>query len=387
MAVSSLSLLLLCLFVFPLVGAWLSKQSLHEFLVFPPKPIPVDPGEVSWILFVASSLCIALVVFPFILRLLSFRPTSSVRTIPKRFPLWGWLAAGNLFVFWVLAWNRFDWVGEFQLHTFTPLWVSYVVVVNALTDMRTQRCLLRNQPRLFSYLFILSAMFWWVFEYLNRFTKNWNYLPEINVDGFTYFWVGSLSFSTVLPAVYCTHELLMSFPWLSEPFKSWRSLRFPIRDAWKWSFFILACVGLLGIGVWPKLFYPLIWISPLLLLLLLQNKQNRMGLFDRLEQGDWRPVVIPAMAGFLCGILWELWNFQSLAHWEYAIPFLRAYEIFEMPILGYAGYFPFGLTCVVSVQLLMITALPEMAREKSKQKSSVSLKMPWQTPSHHTRNI
>ena len=387
MAASSLCLLLLCLFVLPLIGAWLSKPSILQFLEFPPKPIPVEPGEVSWIVFTASTLCIASVVFPFILRLLSFRLTSRIRILPKDFPPWGWVATGSLLTFWTLAWNRFGWVGELQLHTFTPLWISYIVVVNALTDMRTQRCLLRNQPRLFLYLIIMSAMFWWVFEYLNHFAQNWYYLPQVDVDGLTYFLVGSLSFSTVLPAVYCTHELLLSFPWLSEPFRAWKSLRFQNRDAWKWLFFIVASLGLMGIGLWPKLFYPLLWISPLLLLVALQNEQKGQSLFEHLEQGDWRPIVIPAMAGILCGVLWELWNSQSLAHWEYAIPSLHTYEIFEMPILGYAGYFPFGLTCVVSVQLLMSTALPEIPHEQLKRKSLVSQKIPWQTPWHHTKNI
>ena len=106
-----------------------------------------------------------------------------------------------------------------------------------------------------------------------------------------------------------------------------------------------------------------------------------------LGRGDWRPIVIPSMAGLLCGLLWELWNSQSLAHWEYSIPYLHAYQIFEMPVLGYAGYVPFGLACVICAQLLATSGIWKSSREKLSRKKTVSLKMAWQTPWHHTKNI
>ena len=30
-----------------------------------------------------------------------------------------------------MAWTRFEWFAPFQEHTFTPLWLAYIVVVNA----------------------------------------------------------------------------------------------------------------------------------------------------------------------------------------------------------------------------------------------------------------
>ncbi len=41
-----------------------------------------------------------------------------------------------------------------------------------------------------------------------------------------------------------------------------------------------------------------------------------------------------------------MWNMFSLARWEYTIPFVHALQVFEMPVLGYAGYLPFGLECL-----------------------------------------
>jgi hypothetical protein len=47
-----------------------------------------------------------------------------------------------------------------------------------------------------------------------------------------------------------------------------------------------------------------------------------------------------------------MWNAGSLAHWTYSIPFVQRFMIFEMPVLGYAGYLPFGLECAVIGELI-----------------------------------
>ena len=59
-----------------------------------------------------------------------------------------------------------------------------------------------------------------------------------------------------------------------------------------------------------------------------------------------------ALAALFCGFFWELWNTWSLAKWEYAIPLVQRFELFEMPLLGYAGYLPFGLECAVAGDIL-----------------------------------
>jgi hypothetical protein len=47
-----------------------------------------------------------------------------------------------------------------------------------------------------------------------------------------------------------------------------------------------------------------------------------------------------------------MWNTYSLARWTYSVPLVHRFQIFEMPLLGYAGYLPFGLECVVAGELL-----------------------------------
>jgi len=51
------------------------------------------------------------------------------------------------------------------------------------------------------------------------------------------------------------------------------------------------------------------------------------------------------LSGFLCGVLWELWNYWSRAKWHYTVPILEHVKIFEMPLPGYLGFPAFALEC------------------------------------------
>ena len=95
--------------------------------------------------------------------------------------------------------------------TFTPLWLGFIVTVNALTFRRIGHCMMLHRPRYFLSLFPLSALFWWSFEYLNRFVQNWYYLGGQELTAWEYLWQATLSFSTVLPAVLGTAEWLSTY--------------------------------------------------------------------------------------------------------------------------------------------------------------------------------
>lgn len=66
----------------------------------------------------------------------------------------------------------------------------------------------------------------------------------------------------------------------------------------------------------------------------------------------------PALAALVCGFLWELWNYGSLAKWHYSIPFVQRFPLFEMPLLGYSGYLPFGIECALIMQLVATALYP-----------------------------
>ena len=58
-------------------------------------------------------------------------------------------------------------------------------------------------------------------------------------------------------------------------------------------------------------------------------------------------------AGFICGLLWEFWNYWATAKWTYELAFLGPLEdirYFEMPVAGLLGFPPFALECWVMFQ-------------------------------------
>lgn len=327
----------------------------------------------SWSVFTAFVAGILAVILPFIWRLVrgpGFRPNDGrqvltgflpeIREPPvfgergrgrdgprakRRFPWFGWCGVVLGAVSWLLAWNRFEWFAPLQAHTFLPLWIAYILVMNALCVWRTGRCLMTSHLGPYAMLFPVSAAFWWFFEYLNRYVWNWNYRGVEGMSAAEYVFFATFSFSTVLPAVTATAEWLASF----RPFSDGRLRGFwrvdIRRPAGVMSLAAVAAGGLSGIVFWPQFAFPFLWVSPLAVFLAVQLLRGEPTVFDCLRLGDWRLVVRFAMAALICGVFWELWNDHSLAKWVYALPYVHAFTLFEMPAVGYSGYLPFGLEC------------------------------------------
>ena len=103
-----------------------------------------------------------------------------------------------------------------------------------------------------------------------------------------------------------------------------------------------------GIVFFPQYTFPLLWISPLCLFVVVQAVlRERSVVADRLAAGDWGLVVRFAAASLICGFCWETWNWLSFAKWVYAVPYVHAFQIWEMPVAGFAGYLPFGVEIAV----------------------------------------
>jgi hypothetical protein len=253
-----------------------------------------------------------------------------------------------------MAWQRFDWFWLFQPHTFLPIWAGFILVVNALSVKRCGTCLLLRRPLGFGLLFPISAGFWWFFEFLNRFVQNWYYTGIEGMGPCQYAYFASLAFSTVLPGVLSMMDLLLTFPALGQGLARCKPLHLPSANRTGALIILLpAGVGLALIGLFPDQLFALLWVSPLLIVLSVHILVGRRTPFHRLTQGDWRPVVVPALAALICGFFWEMWNYFSLARWTYSIPFVQRFYLFEMPIPGYGGYLPFGLECLLAGSLAL----------------------------------
>lgn len=338
----------------PLAGVWLAGKPVAPYLELPPRPPSVEVPGFSWPVFVAMVVFVVAAVAPFVLRFMHASSSDNPGR-PARNPLpgWGWAALVLLGASWLLAWSRFEWFEPFQPHTFTPMWLGYIGVVNALIVRRKGNSLLTRQPARYALLFPLSALFWWFFEYLNRFVGNWYYVGVREFGPIEYTLLASLAFSTVLPAVTSTAELTGTFSRVHHAFGHWHRVELRHTGVLALAVLALTALSLIGLAVFPQYLYPLVWISPALVVISLQTLGTRATVFAPLGHGDWRELVSYSTAAIVCGFFWEMWNAGSLAHWEYSVPYVERFHLFEMPLLGYAGYLPFGIECAAVSRLVL----------------------------------
>ena len=330
----------------PLLGVALAGHPVAQYLRFPPRTEAVAHAPFSWGVFVALSLLVCATVLLGVCGLVraGARPTS-----PNcgRFPWWGTLGFVLSGCAWLLAWSESIVPPQLRRHTFTVLWLGYILAMNGLTQRRAGESLVSHHGRWLLALFPISAGFWWLFEYLNQFVDSWYYSGVQASSSWGYFLQATLPFSTVLPAVASTRAWLSSYP------------RFDVVDlpavrghhSLAWVALAAGMLALVGIGLWPEFLFPALWVAPLLLFGGLQHLLIGETLLTPLKRGDWRPLLQPALAGLMCGMLWELWNYGSAAKWHYSIPYVQRFHLFEMPLLGYAGYLPFGIVCALVMDL------------------------------------
>ncbi|WP_139164040.1 hypothetical protein [Desulfoluna spongiiphila] len=332
----------------PLLGAWLNGSPLLPYLSLTSIPEYIPPAPFSPTAFVCLVILLTLTLAPFLRHLVRFQGSVArqKKTPLGTLPWWGRLGILLLLGSWVLAWTRFPWFEPFQAHTFEPLWLSFILVANGYTHKRTGRSLLTHEPVALLCLFVASALFWWFFEYLNRFATNWYYYrgPGEPIALKAY---ASLAFSTVLPGIASTCDLLASFPRTRAGMDRFVKIDVHGNPFSPWLMILLSCAVLMGIGIRPDLLFPALWVCPLLLGVAGQHLAGYETIFSPLKTGDWTQPWLMAVSALACGFLWELWNALSLSHWEYAIPYVGRFHLFEMPILGYGGYLPFGLECAV----------------------------------------
>ena len=346
-AAGVLLLTLLLVWIAPLPGLLASGEPAAAFLRFPPRTEHVAHAPFTWQAFILLSLPVVAALALYLIAITRARPEPPPAVFQKRFPWWGWLGIVCVAAGWFLAWNDAGVPPAWRRYTFTPLWLGYILTVNALAHRRTEQSLLTHHTVWFLALFPVSAVFWWAFEHLNQFTDNWYYTGLVELSDWQYFLQTTLPFSTVLPAVASTWFLLKTFARLNA---------FPLvpvagHPALAWAALGLGVAGLAGLGIWPEALFAMLWLAPLLVLAGLQYLLLGETLLAPLRHGDWRPVLQPALAALVCGFFWELWNAGSLAQWHYSIPHVDRFRLFEMPLLGYAGYLPFGLECALVIDV------------------------------------
>jgi len=143
-----------------------------------------------------------------------------------------------------------------------------------------------------------------------------------------------------MPAVFETAELVGTFKWI----KNISISKKIIPDNKTLRIFLVTGIMILSlIIIFPKIFYPFVWISVFLLIEPLNVKLGNRSILKYTSAGEWSPLFAFALGGLICGFFWELWNYFSYPKWIYNLPMVNVLHLFEMPLPGYIGYLPFPL--------------------------------------------
>lgn len=286
------------------------------------------------------------------------------RTVKRaRLPWWGWLGLATILAAEALLFLRTPWVTTF----FTPLvWTGYLLFVDGLVRSVAGESRLGSSPRQFLRLVFWSVPLWLIFEAYNLRLANWTYvgLPEdLLIRSIGYLW----SFATIWPAIFETADFLKAL----DPLREQRNRPVTLSGSGRRSMFVagLLCVSvpvLVPVRVGQYLFGA-VWVGFVLLLDPLNYRWKGRSLLGDVEAGHTATFYSLLGSGFLCGLLWEFWNYWADAKWLYIFPVWQDWKVFEMPLPGYLGFPVFALECFVMYEFLG-TLKSQLLRSSRSQK-------------------
>jgi hypothetical protein len=269
---------------------------------------------------------------------MSERATGMRRRLPAR----SWVGLAVMIVSEAATLARIE--PFYTWHTPTA-WTGYILFVDGVVWKRRGNSWISHSSAELLFLAIVSVPLWLVFEFYNKYAiQNWHYvgLPDPPLRYLGYAW----SFATIWPAIFETGELVSSFrdarasPTRATPPQP-HSL-----TAGAWISIAVGTLMLVGPLLYPSQYLAApIWLGFIFVLDPLNARAGSESLI-----GDWRAgsasrLVNLAAAGLICGIVWEFWNYWAGGRWEYTVPILPQYRIFEMPLPGYGGFPPFAVEC------------------------------------------
>jgi hypothetical protein len=231
----------------------------------------------------------------------------------------------------------------------TPIaWTGFILFADGWIWKRRGESPLKNDRAEMVFLALASIPLWIIFELYNKYAiANWHYvgLPEtLLIRYFGYAW----SFATIWPAILITAELVGSIRDRRAPaYRRADPVRIPLGVA-GWLAVAAGALMLLVPIAYPSQWLAApVWLGFIFLLDPINARNGAESLRGDLWSGHpWRLVNL-LIAGLVCGILWEFWNYWAHSKWVYTVPVPPDIKIFEMPIAGYLGFPVFAVECFV----------------------------------------
>ena len=252
----------------------------------------------------------------------------------------------------------------------TPIaWTGFILFADGIVFKARGRSWLRSSPREFAFLALISIPLWLVFEFFNLYLVNWHYvgLPENRaLRLFGYAW----SFATIWPAIFEAADLIDVWREQRRRKETWtRTYLFVEPHSRRVGFAISVALGAFMLAwpiVWPSPYLAApVWLGFIFLLDPINHWLGRESLIRDFSIGEYSRLKNLVLSGFLCGVLWEFWNYWAKAKWHYTVPIMENLKIFEMPVPGYLGFPAFALECFtmyVFVRMLVASVVSRSSR-------------------------
>lgn len=275
----------------------------------------------------------------------------------RRFRKYGLIGAG-LIVFAELS-IVFD-LKPFTTWVTPVAWAGYILLVDSIVGKLRGSSLIMDRRKEFLGMLPLSVAFWLIFEGFNYFMKNWHYInlpPSRLLTGIGMTW----SFATIMPAIFETTDLLETVGVFRRASVRPRK----IGKGFRVSLIILGAACFIAPLVSPLRYARYmaipVWGCFMFLLEPVNYNLRTKSVLRDWEVGKVERFLSLLLAGFVCGLLWEFWNFWAYAKWVYTVPILGNIKIFEMPIVGWLGFPP------LAVELYAMYNFVRLPIERSKR--------------------
>jgi hypothetical protein len=251
----------------------------------------------------------------------------------------GWIGVAVLLIAEVLLFQGNEFVGK----NMTPIqWWGYIFLIDAIIERKWKKSYIFQYPGEFIAMMIYSFGCWLVYEFYNiYYIKNWYYtmLPEHWIPRWAGYFV---AFSTVFPGIFLTTRFLES----CNLFKSWHIKGWKINRS---KLYMWSIAGLLFL-IFPFIYsspyiFAIVWLGFALLLDPINYLLGYKSILKEFEEGRISLFLNLMLGGYICGFLWEFWNYWALRKWIYTVPFTPHLKIFEMPLAGFSGFGPFAVEC------------------------------------------
>lgn len=204
-----------------------------------------------------------------------------------------------------------------------------------------RKSLIISQTKDFLFLLVLSTGFWFFFELINIILQNWSYVM-LPIEKTTRYLGYVFSYATVLPAIFETAQIIEALG-IFKNSKIIKIRSFKNENAKK--ILLIGISSFLLTILIPKIFFPLVWVSLIFVFEYFNLITSNDSLVLDINEGNGERVYTLFLAGIVCGLMWELFNWKAGAKWIYHLPYLNSPKLFEMPIAGYLGFGFFALEC------------------------------------------